>query len=222
MFIRAFTSAAAILIGASGVIGQTGRFEAGVHLGAGLGWLRGNRVVDATDALLGPAAEATLHYALSDRFGVRAGLGYQVKGMLVEMTLTDVNGNVLREVKSRNTLDYLMIPLMVQASFGNKARITVGFGPYAGLLLRSQQSFGDEENFPTVENTDDLEQWDLGISASLGGAFPLSEVLSLRTEVRYDKGLTNISAVPVVDDGTIRTNAVCLLVGCGYRFGGKL
>jgi hypothetical protein len=48
---------------------------------------------------------------------------------------------------------------------------------------------------------------------------PLSERFALNTEVRYDKGLSNISAPPVVNDGSIRTNAASLLVGCTYRFG---
>jgi len=222
MFTRVFTVAACILVGCSAVIGQTGRWEAGVHLGPGLGWLRGNRIIDATDALPGASSSATLRYAFSDHFGLRAGLGYQQKGMLVEMSLTDINGNVLREVKIRNEMDYVVIPLLMQASFGSKARLLVGVGPYAGLLLRSRLSYGDEDNFPTSENTDDLVAWDFGVSASLTGAFPLSEALSIQTEVRYDKGFTNISTLPVVDDGSIRTHAVCLLVGASYRFGRSL
>ncbi len=205
-----------------GLMSQASRFEAGLQVGPSVGWLRGNKAIDATDPMLGLSVAATLRYAFSERLGLRAGLGYQQKGTLVEMTLTDVEGNVLREVKSRNEMDYVLMPVLVQASFGNKARLLVGVGPYAGVLLRSRQSFGDESAFPTQDNTEDLEQWDMGISASLGGAFPLGEALSIQIEVRYDKGLTNISALPVVDDGSIRTNAVCLLVGCSYRFGSAL
>lgn len=46
--------------------------------------------------------------------------------------------------------------------------------------------------------------------------------MSVSAEVRYDKGLSNISALPVVDDGSIRTNAVCLLLGWSYRLGKAL
>ncbi len=219
MFTRAITLAATSLIACSALIAQPGRFEAGIQLGPSLGWLRGNKAIDATDPILGPSAMATLRYAFSEHLGVSAGLGYQGKGMLEEITLTDINGNLLRQINSRYTLDYLMIPLMLRASFGNKARLVVGAGPYAGMLLRSRQSFGDEREFPTVDNTDDLKQWDMGISASLGGAFPLSDAFVLQAEVRYDKGLTNISALALMDDGSIRTNAVCLMLGCSYRFG---
>ena len=53
-------------------------------------------------------------------------------------------------------------------------------------------------------------------------AFRLSDRLRLTAETRYDKGLLNISALPVVDDGSIRTGAACLLIGLGYRLGGPL
>lgn len=222
MITKALAFATFVLIGLSEVIGQSARYEAGLQFGPGLGWLRGNKAMDATDPLLGPSVAATLHYALSERFSVGSGVGYQRKGMLAGITLTDVNGNLLRKVNSRNALDYLMIPLMLRASFGNKARLLVSAGPYVGLLFRSRQSFGDELNFPTVENTDDLKQWDMGISASLGGTIPLSDAFGLHAEVRYDKGLTNISALPVLDGGSVRTNAVCLLVGGSYRFGSTM
>lgn len=222
MFTRAITLAATSLIACSALIAQTGRFEVGIQLGPSLGWLRGNKAIDGTDPLLGPSAMTTLRYALSKHLGVSTGLGYQGKGMVEEITLTDINGNLLRQVNSRYALDYLMIPLMLRASFGNRARLVVGAGPYAGMLLRSRQSFGDEREFPTVDNADDLKQWDMGISGSLGGELPLSDKLRLQAEMRYDKGLTNISALPVVDDGSIRTNAVSLLVGCSYRFGSTL
>lgn len=114
-------------------------------------------------------------------------------------------------------MDYLMVPVMAQASFGNKARIQVGVGPYAGMLLRSRRSFGDEVNFPTTDTTNELKQWDMGISASMGGSLPLTDALRFEAMVRYDKGLSNISALPVFGGGTIHTNAVCLLLGCSYR-----
>lgn len=222
MFARTTSLVITALICSSVVVGQAGRCEVATQIGPGMGWLRGNKLIDSTDPLFGPSAAVNFHYAVSHRFGVRAGLGYQRKGMFQEVTFTDINGNLLRQVNSRNALDYLVVPVMAQASFGSKARLLVGCGPYAGLLLRSRQSFGDEAVLPSYDNTDDLKQWDIGLSASLGGAFPLSPAVALQAEVRYDKGLSNISALPVIDDGSIRTNAVSLLVGCGYRFGSVL
>lgn len=201
---------------------QDGRWQLGVQAGPGLSWLRGNRLINRSDALFGPAAGLTVQVDLSKRFGVRLGAGYQRKGMREEVTLTDVNGTPVRVVSSRNAMDHLVVPVMAQVSFGDRARLVIAAGPYAGLLMHSRRSFGDERDYPTVDNTNELEPWDLGVSASVGGAFDVSGHIVLRTEVRYDKGLTNISALPVVDDGSIRTHAVSLLVGCSYRFGKAL
>lgn len=208
-----------VLLGASETTAQTRRMEAALHIGPTLGWLRGNRIIDGSGVLPGLAASATLDYSFSKHFGIRAGFGYHRKGMSQEVTLTDNHGNVVREVIAFHRLDYLVVPLMARASFGNKARLVVGAGMYGGILMRSEQDRGDEQSFPTTDNTKDMEPWELGVSASLGGAFRLGEQVDLLAEVRYDKGLTNISALPVVDDGSIRTNALCLMVGFGYPFG---
>ena len=213
----AISLATVMLLSVSHASAQKGDLEAGVHLGPSFGWLRGNIMINATDPLLGAAGSVSLYYGLSQRIGVRAAVAYQGKGMFEEITLQDAYGNLLRQVKSRNAMDYLMVPVMAQASFGNKARIQVGVGPYAGMLLRSRRSFGDEVNFPTTDTTNELKQWDMGISASLGGSLPLTDALRFEAMVRYDKGLSNISALPVFGGGTIHTNAVCLLLGCSYR-----
>jgi hypothetical protein len=219
MFTRTITTATTVLLCCSALIGQTGSFEAGLQIGPGLGWLRGNKLIDATDPLIGLSAAGTLQYNISERLGLRAGIGIQRKGMRQAILLTDVDGNIIRQYNSPYAMDYVMVPLMLRASFGSRARLVVGAGPYVGILLRARQSFGDEGRFPTVDNTDNLKQWDMGISASLGAAFPLNDAFALQAEARYDKGLTNVSALPLIDDGSIRTNAVCLLFGCTYRFG---
>ena len=67
---------------------QDGRWQLGVQAGPGLSWLRGNRLINRSDALFGPAAGLTVQVDLSKRFGVRLGAGYQRKGMREEVTLT--------------------------------------------------------------------------------------------------------------------------------------
>ncbi|QQR84993.1 MAG: PorT family protein [Flavobacteriales bacterium] len=197
---------------------QMTRFEAGLQLGPSLSWLRGNKAIDGTDALLGPAAGLSLQYNTSSVFGIRLGAGYQEKGYSSDVTFTDINGNTIGSGTVRYELHYLSIPLMLRFGFGEKVRVTAGAGGYAGVLMSGQlTSKGFDLADQTV--TDDFENLDLGICASIAGSFPLGAHFGLNTEVRYDKGLTNISALPVVDDGSIRTNAVSLLVGCSYRFG---
>ncbi|MBL8009955.1 MAG: PorT family protein [Flavobacteriales bacterium] len=201
---------------------QDGRWQLGVQAGPGLSWLRGNRLINSSDALLGPAAGLTVQYDLSERFGVRLGAGYQRKGSQVNATFTDVNGNPIATVKLRTALDQVTFPLMATAGFGTTVRLEVGAGGFVGVLLRGRTVPAGGSEFAEQDITDTMERLDAGVSASVGGAFDVGDNLVLRTEVRYDKGLMNISAVPVIDDGSIRTNAVSLLVGCSYRFGKTL
>ncbi len=218
--IRVPTFVAILLLLPLGTMGQAYGTEASIHVGPSLSWLRGNRVIDGTDALLGPAAALNVTFGLTEQLGLRTGVGYQRKGTQAVVLFTDANGATLAEGELLFAYDYLMIPVMLRASFGSKARLHVGLGPYAGYLIKSQLLTTGYGNDRSIETTDDHKAWDLGISASLGGSIPLGERLSLQAEVRYDKGLTNISALPLIDDGIIRTNAVALLVGCGYLFGG--
>jgi hypothetical protein len=197
------------------------RFELGVHVGPGLGWLRGYNVVDDMDPLLGAAAGINLQYNLSSLLGVRLGAGYQQKGSNMEVEFTDVNGSSIGSGSMRVALDYFRFPLMVCLGFGQRVRISAGVGGYVGMLMSAQQ-ITKGFDIPQVTITDNFEPLDLGITTSMLVDLPLSERFALNTEVRYDKGLSNISALPVVNDGSIHTNAASLLVGCTYRFGGAL
>jgi hypothetical protein len=199
---------------------QAPRHEASLQVGPSLSWLRGNRVIDSTDALLGPAAALNIQFGLSEHLSLRTGVGYQRKGMETTVLFTDINGATYAEGDLQSTYDYLIIPVMLRAAFGSKAQVVVGLGPYAGYLIRSQYQFSGLGSVPSSESTDEHKAWDAGISLSLGGSIPLGDKLAMQAEVRYDKGLTDINAFPVVGDGNIRTNAVALLLGCAYRFGG--
>lgn len=197
------------------------RFEAGLQFGPGVSWLRGNKVTDETGLLPGPAAALTVQYNLSSILGIRLGAGYQLKGSSTDVSFSDINGNVLGRGTVRYELPYLHAPLMLRIGFGRRWRVNAGVGGYAAMLMSAKLT-SKGSDIPEQAVTDDFERFDLGICASVGGSLVLGERFGLNAEVRYEKGLTNISALPVVGDGSIRTNAVCLLMGCGYRFGSTL
>ncbi|MBK7946772.1 MAG: PorT family protein [Flavobacteriales bacterium] len=221
MLLRALALVVIATLTRSDAMSQMTRFEAGLQGGPSIGWLRGNSAVDETDALVGPSAGLTVQYNLSSTTGIRLGAGYQQKGSSTKVAFTDSNGSTVAEGTARYELQYLSIPLMLRFGFGDKVRVTAGAGGYAGVLMSAQlTSKGFDIGDQTV--TDDFENLDLGICASIAGSMQLSTHLGLNVEARYDKGLTNISALPVINDDSIRTNAVCLLVGCSYRFGSAL
>jgi len=194
--------------------------EISLHVGAGPSWLRGNRAIDYTDPLFGPAAEVGFHYAITPAFGLRIGAGYQTKGSRTQVLLINPLGEQVASGFVDQSLDYITIPVMARYGFGERIRFTAGGGFYAGLLTRARTVHAGQLRSPAQDIADDLEPLDAGLCASLEFAFRLSDRLRITAETRYGKGLTNISALPLVDDGSIRTNAACLLIGLGYRLGG--
>lgn len=198
---------------------QSSSREVGIQGGPSLAWLRGNDAIDNSGVSVGPAAFLTVERRFTPLLSLRAGLGYQRKGMSADIIFTDVNGTSLSEGEYQSNLDYLVIPVMLRASFGEKARLIVSAGPYIGYLLSARDAFKGEGYIPSGTTKDNFNEWDMGISASLGWSIPLNEKLALQAEVRYDKGLTNISAIPVVGGGSIRTNATVPMLGCSYLFG---
>lgn len=205
----------------SDAMGQTTRLEAGLQIGPGLGWLRGNEGIGRTKGIIGPVGGLTVQYNLSRELGVRLGAYYQQKGYRSDILFVDINGNEVGSGDLDFKLDYLTIPLMLRYSSGEKLMVSVGVGGYSGILLSARQTVSGF-NAPEQTVTDDFDTLDLGICVSVGGAMACGERIDLNAELRFDMGLANISALPVVGDGSVRTNAVCLLVGCSYRFGSAL
>ncbi len=197
------------------------RFEVGVQAGPSLGWLRGNRFIDHAGSLLGPTAGLTLQYNFMPQLGVRSGAGYQQKGSSSEVILTDINGTPIASGTVRSELQYMTVPLMLHGGVGEKFRLSAGVGGYAGVLM-SARSKSEVFALSGSTSTEDFDRLDLGLCMSVCGALALNAMVRLSAEVRYDKGLTNISALPVVNDGSIRTNAVCLLLGCNFSFSSAL
>lgn len=218
---RALALATITLLVRSHGMSQMSKYEVGVQAGPSLSWLRGNKLLDRTDALFGPVAGLTFQYNLSSALGVRLGAGYQQKGSSTDVNFSDVNGNTIGSGAVRSELQYLNIPLMLRFGVGEKFRVSGAVGGYAGIRMSARYKTTGFD-FPNATTTDEFEALDVGVCASLSGALAVSETIGLSLEARYDKGLTNISALPVVDDGSIRTSAVCLMMGCNYRFGGTL
>lgn len=199
---------------------QQQRMEISAQAGPAYGWLRGNPVLYDGSALLGTAAGLSMQYGLTERFALRLGLGYQRKGSTMEMTFADFDNMDLGKGKVHSNLDYLMVPLLFRVSCGTGTRVSAGVGPYLGYLIDARRSSsGLAKGVPDTDMLVELERMDFGVSGSLGVGRPLGERTVLHAEVRYDHGLRDLSALPVIGNGGIRTQAVCLLVGVGMRIG---
>jgi hypothetical protein len=137
------------------------------------------------------------------------------------MHTTDEYGNPIGELTFHSNFDYLTIPILGRLTFGKKIEFYVNAGPYLGYLLKQKDITEASGEYPKTEidNTDNFEKLDFGLTTGLGMNYPLLEKLLLTVEIRNNLGLTNTSSLPVANDGSIKTNSTSLLIGVTYRLG---
>lgn len=151
---------------------------------------------------------------------MRTNLAFERKGGKFTSPATDINGTPIGELTAHSSIDYLTFPVLVRATFGNKIQYFINAGPYFGYLLKDRLvSKGD--NIPTA--TDDYtafdKRFDTGISTGVGLFVPLNTKFAVSFEIRNNLGLYNISAFPVTNNGTIKTNSTNFLFSFTYKLG---
>lgn len=174
----------------------------GINGGATYSNTRGNVIADegnaSLDFLIGFAAE----YSISESFSIKINLNYERKTTSIE-SITFENTNI------RTTYSYLTLPILAKYSFGSSKDFYLNGGPFVGFLLNAKSKADD---FPSATFTDLQNKVDVGLSVGIGKRFELSDSNSLDVEIRNNLGLVNISAVKVIDDATVKTNAINLIL----------
>jgi len=214
-----------LILCSSLVFGQTNKYEVGLELGPSLNSLRGNDILDKNnDFSFAFSSGLTFQYNFPKFISIRTNISFERKGLTTQGSATDQDGNQIGELTIHSNFDYLTIPILGRLTFGKKINFFVNAGPYIGYLIKQTdvtEAFGE---YPKTENdnTDNFKRTDLGITTGLGVRFPIKNKLFLSLEIRNNFGLTNISSVPVVNDGAIKTNSTNLLIGIEYRFGTRI
>ena len=133
-----------------------------------------------------------------------------------EVTFTDANGKVIGDGTFHDNYDYLVLPILLRANFGNQVRFFVNAGPYFGYLLQAKY-FG---NITTTGQTltgsiDKAQKVDIGLSAGIGISIPIKKQFAISVEAR-----NNLSLLPVHKaengDGSAKFNTTSVLIGFSY------
>jgi hypothetical protein len=193
---------------------QTRPYSIGLEGGPGSISLRGNSIVNLHGPSIAFSGGLTFQYHLGKVVSLRSGLSYDRKGSLWTGQATDFNGIPLGVITSRTNWDYLTLPVLLRTSFGKKKRFFVNAGPYLGYLVQ-QGTVTSGDQIATRRERDNarIKHVDCGLSTGLGLNLPLSKKCIFSVEIRNNRGLYNISSVPVIGDGSIKTNATVLLLG---------
>ncbi len=148
-------------------------------------------------------------YYLKENLSIKTNLNYERKSFNTQNFGTDEFGFVNNEVEITTNFDYLSFPILVKYEFGNSKKFFVNSGPFLGFLLSTKSK---ADGFPDSDSTSLNKKLDLGISFGIGKKFNLNDKNNLNIEIRENLGLINISDVEVIDNGTIKTNSLNLIL----------
>ncbi len=151
-------------------------------------------------------------YQINEMFGVKSGLIYTQKGTNFE---TEFFGETYELTATYN---YINIPILATASFGESIKFYANAGPVIGIWMS-----GKEENDGVEEDIEDgMNTIDMGLLVGGGVIIPVIEsrkhpTISIIADVNYQLGFANIYDS---DDISIKNNG--LTFGIGVLIGGIL
>jgi len=204
---------------------QNNKYDIGLEGGPSLMYMYGNTVIVKNNPWISVSTGAAFQYNVPKIFlkrltlSVKTGLYYDRKGD--EKTFSSINPSGIQEtnVKLHLNLNYLTVPVLAKASIlaGKGVKVFVDAGPYLSVLINAQASFSNGE--PNTINTSNFKRVDSGVQAGIGCTIPIGRQFEISVEDRNSIGLLNISSLPVINNGTIKTFSSALLFGFNYKFG---
>ncbi|MCA6364433.1 MAG: PorT family protein [Bacteroidetes bacterium] len=201
---------------------QFNRLDIGVQGGVSRASLYGNSsIYGGHKARMGYAGGLFAQYNFTPHIALRSGVSFERKGSTLELTMMDITGAEIGTFRGKETFDYLTVPLLFRFSFGKKIQYFVNAGPYVGFLLKQTEYIEAFQILPETTNdlTANFKKNEFGASLGAGVNYALNDSYVFSVEVRNNLGLNNLSALPLINMGTIKTNALGLLVGLHYRLG---
>jgi hypothetical protein len=193
-------------------------FEAGFNYSS----LRGNDFINEYhDPRFGYACGVIVELNFKDNVSLRSGIGYELKGSLVTLPVTDENGLPDGNMYFKENFDYLNVPLYMRVGFGRDANFFINLGPYIGYLLKETEYVEAKGEYPkrTTDLTPMFKKTELGFSAGFGYKYPIKQKFSVLFELRDNLGLSYINKGGGENDNGIKTNSINLLVGISFKPG---
>ena len=159
-------------------------------------------------------------YLINEKLSLKLELNYERKSQKADNTLEIFDNNGSSKVytfTSKKNYDYMVLPIMMKYSFSNKNSFYINGGPFIGYLLKSNIT-NDLENINGLNNgpfetTKYNNKTDFGISIGLGKNFEIKEKNSIFIEIRENLGLSNTSKNTGMENGTVKTNSLNLIIG---------
>ncbi|WP_293310607.1 porin family protein [Pedobacter sp. UBA5917] len=157
-------------------------FEVGLHVGYNAATVSANNQT-SNDFRNGFNVTAIGDYFFSDRWSIKAKIGYDQKGW-DNGYLTNLDNG--QSFVTDYHINYLTIPIMANWHFGKKRNWYLNFGPYFGILLNATETKFNTDLKEFIHNRD------IGIDLGIGVKVPLTSKLRVMFEVDGQSGITDM------------------------------
>jgi len=156
--------------------------ELGLHAGFNLATVSTSSQTNS-DYRNGFNLTAVGDYFFSDRWSIKAKIGYDQKGWDNGYITNLDNG---QSFITNYRINYLTVPVMANWHFGKKRNWYLNFGPYFGILLNANETkFNtDLKNF--------IHNRDIGIDLGIGVKLPVANKVKVLLELDGQSGLTDL------------------------------
>ena len=188
------------------------KLEYGINAGINYTNLRGNTSLENLNSDFGYLIGITVEYNFNKATSLKTGINYERKNSSTgNVDIADQFGNITGTTKGKIVFDYLTIPVLLKYKFYDS--YFLNGGPFLSYLLKNEDEI---VGFNSIDNTDSMKEFDFGLSFGVGKRIKLSEKNILEIEVRNNLGLSNISDVTVINNGSIKTNSLNLILGLTF------
>ena len=211
----------AILISVTLSFAQQNRITFGVEGGISLATLSTDNAnyKDVYESRTGYAAGLAFQYNFPKVLSLRTGVMYELKGTFFPTDSASAVANPTATIDALEQIDYLTVPLLLRATFGDKINFFVNAGPYWALLLKRTLILEAAANYAgeEIDLTDDTKKTEFGISAGIGASAVFNERIVISLEARNNLGMTDIEP----ETYELKTRTILILAGVAFKFGSR-
>ena len=198
---------------------QTSKFILNIEAAPNIRFLSGNfNSTQVNEPTIGFYSGITAQFPLKNNWSIVTGVGFERKGSVIKTEWTDFNANPIGIYNTYVNHDYLIVPVLFRASFGDKINYYFNGGVYYGYLLTAKFN-AERPNLPNIQLNDEyINKSDFGVSIGGGIKINIAKSLAIPIEIRSNHGLINTNKAEIINNGAIKTNAINLIVGVSYNF----
>lgn len=204
-----------IVLGLFFTIQITAQNDIKIGINAGLNYpkLRGNEYAKYNNFKIGYLVGISIDYYLNQNLSLKTNINYERKIQKFKVTSFSFDAEEIGNEHFRKIYDYINLPILLKYEFGN-SKFFVNGGPFLNFLLNSKIKPNSSYDFG--DSSTAQKEIDFGLSIGIGTNISLNEKNDLTIEIRDDFGMIDTGGVPKHIDGTVKTNAIKLILGWNF------